>query len=105
MLGKSPNQHQLDVFKATLKQIIDPNHPLVSLAHAIPCKNLEDKFEHLYSHTGAPSHHSTKWRGGLKPRSKEQMASRSTGNRKSPYISCINRFFSNKNSRTITFYV
>ena len=48
MLGKSPNQHQLDVFKAALKQIIDPNHPLVSLAHAIPCKNLEDKFEHLY---------------------------------------------------------
>ena len=93
MLGKAPNQHQFDVFKATLKQIIDPNHPLVSLAHAIPCKNLEDKFEHLYSHTRAPSHHSTKWRGGLKPRSKEQMASRSTGNRKSPYISCINRFF------------
>ena len=60
MLSKSPNQHQFDLFKPTLKQIIDPNHPLVSLAHAIPCKILEDNFEHLYSHTGAPSHHLTK---------------------------------------------
>ena len=39
MLSKSPNQHQFDLFKPTLKQITDPNHPLVSLAHAIPCKN------------------------------------------------------------------
>ena len=52
MLGKAPNQQQFDLFKPTLKQIIDPNHPLVSLAHAIPWKNLEDKFTHLYSHTG-----------------------------------------------------
>ena len=57
MLGKAPNQHQIDLFKPTLKQIIDPNHPLVSLAHPIPCKTLEGKFTHLYSHTGAPSHH------------------------------------------------
>ena len=40
MLGKSPNQHQFDLFKATLKQIINPNHPLVSLAHAIPWKRI-----------------------------------------------------------------
>ena len=40
MLGKSPNQHQIDLFKATLKQIINPNHPLVSLAHAIPWKRI-----------------------------------------------------------------
>ena len=63
MLGKQPNQDQLDLFKATLKQIIDPNHPLVSLAHAIPWKTLEDKFEHLYSHTGTPSHHLSKMVG------------------------------------------
>ena len=56
MFGKSPNQHQLNLFKATLKQIIDPNCPLVSLAHAIPWKRIEEKFIHLYSHTGAPSH-------------------------------------------------
>ena len=42
MLEKSPNQHQTDLFKATLQQIIDPNHPLVSLPHPIPCKKLED---------------------------------------------------------------
>ena len=24
MLGKAPNQHQIDLFKPTLKQIIDP---------------------------------------------------------------------------------
>ena len=65
ILGKSPNQHQIDLFKATLKQIIDPNHPLVILAQAIPCKKLEDKFIHLYSHTGAPSHHLTKMIGLL----------------------------------------
>ena len=65
MLGKAPNQHQFDLFKPTLKQIIDPNHPLVSLAHAIPWKNLEDKFTHLYSHTGAPSHHLRKMIGLL----------------------------------------
>lgn len=63
MLGKAPNQDQLALFKATLKQIIDPKHPLVSLAHAIPCKTLEDKFEHLYSYTGAPSHHLRKMIG------------------------------------------
>ena len=43
MLGKSPNQHQFDLFKPTLKQIIDPNHSLVTLAHAIPCKKIEDR--------------------------------------------------------------
>ena len=63
MLGKAPNQHQIDLFKATLKQIIDPKHPLVSLAHAIPCKRIEEEFIHLYSHRGAPSHHLTKMVG------------------------------------------
>ena len=63
MLGKQPNQDQLDLFKANLKQIINPNHPLVSLAHAIPWKKLEDKFKHLYSHTGTPSHHLRKMVG------------------------------------------
>ena len=63
MLGKAPNQHQVDLFKPTLKQIINPNHPLVSLAHAIPWKKIEDKFKHLYSHTGTPSHHLRKMVG------------------------------------------
>ena len=65
MLGKAPHQQQLDLFKPTLKQIIHPNHPLVCLPHPIPCKKLEDKFEHLYSHTGAPSHHLRKMIGLL----------------------------------------
>ena len=36
MLGKAANQQQLELFKATLKQIIDPKHPLVILAQHIP---------------------------------------------------------------------
>ena len=36
MLGKPANQNQLELFKATLKQIIDPKHPLLILAKAIP---------------------------------------------------------------------
>ena len=72
---------------------INPKHLLASLAHAIPCKKLEDKFIHLYSHTGAPTHHLTKWRGVLNPRSKEQLAIRSTGNRRSPYIAVLIVFF------------
>ncbi|MCG8386952.1 MAG: transposase [Cytophagales bacterium] len=65
MLGKAPNQDQRELFKATLKQIIDPKHPLAILAQAIPWKRLEEKFEHLYSHTGAPSHHFRKMTGIL----------------------------------------
>lgn len=45
MLGEAPNQQQIDLFKAALKQIIDPKHPLVILAQAIPWVRLEEKFE------------------------------------------------------------
>ena len=65
MLGKPPNQDQLELFKANLKQILDPKHPLLILAEAIPWKKLEKEFEHLYSHTGAPSHHLRKMIGIL----------------------------------------
>ena len=63
MLGKAPHQQQFDLFKATLKQIINPKHPLVILAQHIPWKRLEDNFDHLYSHTGTPSHHLPKMIG------------------------------------------
>ena len=56
MLGKPTHQDQLELLKATLKQIIDLKHPLLILAKAIPWKTLEGKLKHLYSNTGAPSH-------------------------------------------------
>ena len=65
MLGKPAHQDQLELFKATLKQIIDPKHPLLILAKAIPWKKLEKKFEQLYSNTGAPSHPLSKMGGIL----------------------------------------
>ncbi len=63
MLGKAPNQDQFDSFKTNLKQLINPKHPLIVLAHTIPWNSLEDKFRHLYSHTGAPSHYLRKMVG------------------------------------------
>ncbi len=56
MLGKSPSQDQTDLFKSSLKQLINPKHPLVILAGAIPWQKLEAKFANLYSNTGTPSH-------------------------------------------------
>lgn len=55
MLGKSPNQNQTNLFKPVLKQIINPQDPLVILSAEINWKKLEDEFAPLYSNTGQPS--------------------------------------------------
>ena len=55
MIGKSPNQNQLNLFKPVLKQFINPSHPLVLLAERIPCSELEKDFSPLYSNTGTPA--------------------------------------------------
>ena len=54
MIGKSPNQNQLNLFKPVLKQFINPSHSLVLLAERIPWSELEKDFSPLYSNTGTP---------------------------------------------------
>lgn len=55
MIGKLNNQDQLNMFKSTLKQIINPHHSLVLLAEEIPWQEFEKEFAELYSHTGTPA--------------------------------------------------
>ena len=54
MKGKLPNQNQQNLFRPILKDIINPAHELVILAHKIDWKEFENSFSPLYSHTGQP---------------------------------------------------
>ena len=54
MKGKSPDQDQRNLFLPILKDIVNPSHELVILAHRIDWKSFEDEFASLYSHTGQP---------------------------------------------------
>jgi len=54
MKGKLSNQDQQNLFHSTLKEIVNPTHELVILAHQIDWKGFEDSFSSLYSHTGQP---------------------------------------------------
>lgn len=54
MKGKSPDQQQRNLFLPILKDIVNPNHELVILAHRIDWQDLENEFSDLYSHTGQP---------------------------------------------------
>ena len=56
MLGKEKNTGQLDLFRASLQQIIDLEHPLVALSLTIPWEKIEKDFEQFYPTQGAPSH-------------------------------------------------
>ena len=55
LIGKSPDQNQLNMFKSTLKQIINPEHSLVLLADEIPWHEFERDYADLYSLTGTPA--------------------------------------------------
>jgi len=55
MLGKSPNQHQGDIFRPLLMSFIDPKHKLIRLASSIDWKSIENEFSVYYSNTGTPS--------------------------------------------------
>jgi len=55
MKGKNPNQNQLNIFQPILKQIINPNYPLVQLADQMPWKEYDKEYGDLYSHTGRPA--------------------------------------------------
>ena len=53
MLGKSPDQNQLNLFLPILKQIINPAHELVTLADKFPWGEMEEEFAPLYADKGA----------------------------------------------------
>lgn len=55
MKGKSPNQNQKNLFRPILKEIINPNDPLVILCHKIDWATIEKEFAQLYSNTGTPA--------------------------------------------------
>lgn len=55
MIGKSPNQNQINMFKSTLRQIINPRHSLVLLADEMPWHEFEEEYKSLYSNTGLPA--------------------------------------------------
>jgi len=55
MLGKSPDKNQMNLFRGTLKEFINPQHPLVILADKISWGKLEKEFSGYYSDTGQPS--------------------------------------------------
>ena len=55
MLSYSPNQVQLNMFKATIIQFVDAKHPLIQLAEQIPWSKLEAALSKHYSHTGSPA--------------------------------------------------
>ena len=46
---------QSDLFKARLDQIVDLNHPLAKLAHAIDWRFLEERFGAVYLDGSRPS--------------------------------------------------
>jgi len=55
MIGKSPNQHQRELFRPLLSDFIDLNHELVLLSNKIDWKYFENEFSMLYSNTGQPA--------------------------------------------------
>jgi len=55
MIGKSPNQNQMNFFQPMLKEFINMSHEMVLLADKIDWKYFEDEFSGFYSNTGQPS--------------------------------------------------
>jgi len=56
MRGNSPNQLQGNLFFPTLKDQLNPEHPLYLLADEIDWSGLEAHFSRLYSQNGRPAH-------------------------------------------------
>ena len=55
MLGKIKTNHQQDLFKTRLTDLINLAHPLVKLAEEFSWDKLEQEFQKLYSDQGRPS--------------------------------------------------
>ena len=54
MKGKLPSQNQRNLFRPILKEIVNPRHELIILAHRINWQMFEKDFNSLYSYTGQP---------------------------------------------------
>ena len=55
MKGNSPDSNQPSFFLSSLKEQLDPNHPIYQLNERINWSVIEEDFKKLYSHTGRPA--------------------------------------------------
>jgi hypothetical protein len=55
MKGKPPRQSDMNLFEPHLRQIVNPEHPLVVFADIFPWSNPETEYSELYSDKGAPA--------------------------------------------------
>ena len=55
MKGTSPDSNQPSFLLPSLKEQLDPNHPIYQLNERINWSVLEEDFKKLYSHTGRPA--------------------------------------------------
>ena len=55
MKGNSPDSNQPSFLLSSLKEQLDPNHPIYQLNERINWSVIEEDFKKLYSHTGRPA--------------------------------------------------
>ena len=55
MKGNSPDNNQPSFLLPSLKEQLDPNHPIYQLNERINWGVIEEDFKKLYSHTGRPA--------------------------------------------------
>ena len=55
MKGNSPDSNQPSFLLPSLKEQLDPNHPIYQLNERINWSEIEEDFKKLYSHTGRPA--------------------------------------------------
>ena len=55
MKGTSPDSNQPSFLLPSLKEQLDPNHPIYLLNERINWSVIEEDFKKLYSHTGRPA--------------------------------------------------
>ena len=55
MKGTSPDSNQPSFLLPSLKEQLDPNHPIYQLNERINWSVIEEDFKKLYSHTGRPA--------------------------------------------------
>ena len=55
MKGNSPDSNQPSFLLPSLKEQLDPNHPIYHLNERITWSVIEEDFKKLYSHTGRPA--------------------------------------------------
>ena len=55
MKGNSPDSNQSSFLMPSLKEQLDPKHPIYQLNDRINWSVIEEDFKKLYSHTGRPA--------------------------------------------------